>query len=196
MGPANVEGTRGPEHTRSTRSWAVLPVDGFKFLLQHEPDILPDLSQTEIFDKSKASNLAKTVVCCQAIWFCAQCIARWYSDLAFSLLELNTFAHCACALIIFVLWWNKPMDVEGPTLITAETIRELVGLMTICSLPRSSREIQTSHPRLGMPREQRPEGHWTRERTESFQGSGIRRLRVSGPLRTSRPCAATATADS
>jgi hypothetical protein len=141
----------------------ILSVDGFKFLLQHEPDILPDLSQTEIFDKSKASNLAKTVVCCQAIWFCAQCIARWYSDLAFSLLELNTFAHCACALIIFVLWWNKPMDVEGPTLITAETIRELVGLMTICSLPRNSRETQTSHPRLGLPRVQRPEGYWSRE---------------------------------
>jgi hypothetical protein len=138
----------------------ILSVDGFKFLLQHEPDMLPDLSQAEIFDKSKASNLAKTVVCCQAIWFCAQCIARWYSDLAFSLLELNTFAHCVCALIIFVLWWNKPMDVEEPTLINAERIRELVGLMAICSLPRNSRKNHTSHPRLSLKMGQKGEREW------------------------------------
>jgi hypothetical protein len=132
------------------RDRMILSLDGFKFLLQHEPDILPDLSQTEIFDKSKASNLAKTVVCCQAIWFCAQCVARWYSDLAFSLLELNTFAHCVCALIIFILWWNKPLDVEEPTLINAESIRELTGLMAICSLPRTSRKLHRSHPRLAL----------------------------------------------
>jgi hypothetical protein len=133
-----------------SRHRMILSVDGFEFLLDHEPDMLPDLSQTEIFDKSKASNLVKTVVCCQALWFCAQCIARWYSDLAFSLLELNTFAHCVCALVIFVLWWNKPMDVEEPTLINAESIRELVGLMAICSLSRSSREKHATHPRLAL----------------------------------------------
>ncbi|KAL8813698.1 MAG: hypothetical protein Q9223_006970 [Gallowayella weberi] len=38
--------------------------------------------------------------------------------LPISLLELNTFAHALCTLVIYLLWWHKPLDVEEPTLIT------------------------------------------------------------------------------
>lgn len=34
-----------------------------------------------------------------------------------SLLELNTFAHAICALLVYVLWGNKPLDVYKPTVI-------------------------------------------------------------------------------
>ena len=34
-----------------------------------------------------------------------------------SLLELNTLVHAICALVLYILWWRKPLDVEGPTLI-------------------------------------------------------------------------------
>ena len=130
------------------RNRMILNLDGFKRLLQHEPDLLPDLSLEEIQDKSKASNIAKTIVCCQAIWFCAQCCARWYADTGFSLLELNTLAHCICALLIFMLWWKKPLDVESPTLINAENMMELSGFMALCSYSRSSRKSRRSHPCL------------------------------------------------
>ncbi|KAL1798316.1 hypothetical protein ACET3X_002353 [Alternaria dauci] len=134
------------------RNRMILNPVGFTYLLEHEPDLLPDLSLEEIQDKSKASNIAKTIVCCQAIWFCAQCCARWYADIGFSLLELNTLAHCICALLIFMLWWKKPLDVDSPTLINAEDMMELAGFMALCSYSRSSQKSRwrwrCSHPRL------------------------------------------------
>ncbi|KAL8960938.1 MAG: hypothetical protein Q9183_005380, partial [Haloplaca sp. 2 TL-2023] len=91
-------------------------------------DVLPYLSEEEIWDKSKANGLAKTIVCIQASWFCIQCIARLGQHLPVSLLELNTFAHAICALLVYVLWWNKPLDVHEPTVIDvgqSETTRNI-----------------------------------------------------------------------
>ena len=34
-----------------------------------------------------------------------------------SLLELNTFGHAFCALIIYILWWDKPFQVDYPCMI-------------------------------------------------------------------------------
>jgi hypothetical protein len=81
------------------------------------PHLLPDLSVSQIKDKSKANSLTKTVICLQASWFVAQCIARMASRLSISLLELNTFAHAICTLLAYFLWWDKPLDVEEPILI-------------------------------------------------------------------------------
>ncbi len=66
-------------------------------------------------DKSKADGLKKTIVCAQALWFCVQCFTRLAQALPVSLLEVNTFAHAVCTLLIYVLWWHKPLDVEEPT---------------------------------------------------------------------------------
>jgi hypothetical protein len=82
--------------------------------------LLPNLSESQIRDKSKASGLAKTLVCIQATWFCVQCIFRLSQSLTICLLELNTFAHALCALLIYTLWWNKPLDVEEPSLLSGE----------------------------------------------------------------------------
>ena len=46
-----------------------------------------------------------------------QCISRLAQGLSISLLELNTFAHALCALLIYGLWWEKPLDVEEPTFV-------------------------------------------------------------------------------
>lgn len=81
-------------------------------IAEHELSLLPDLSVNEIMDKSKANRFAKTIVCVQAIWFMAETISRIAQGLSISLLELNTFAHTLCALIIFFFWWNKPLDIE------------------------------------------------------------------------------------
>ena len=39
-----------------------------------------------------------------------------------SLLELNTAAHAICALAIYVLWWEKPFDVESADVTTSDTL--------------------------------------------------------------------------
>ena len=80
-------------------------------------EVIPFLSEEEIWDKSKANGLAKAIVCIQAAWFCTQCIARLGQGMPISLLELNTFAHAICALVVYVLWWEKPLDVHEPTII-------------------------------------------------------------------------------
>ena len=74
-------------------------------------------SEEDIKDKSKASGLAKTLVCVQALWFCAQCISRVAENLPITLLELNTFAHALCTLLVYLLWWNKPLVVDRATTI-------------------------------------------------------------------------------
>ena len=45
-----------------------------------------------------------------------------------SLLELNTFAHAICALLIYFLWWEKPFEVDYPTLLDGEIFRTLLGM--------------------------------------------------------------------
>ncbi|KAF2873012.1 hypothetical protein BDV95DRAFT_568538 [Massariosphaeria phaeospora] len=93
---------------------------GFQWLAEWGLDSVPNLSEAYILDKSKASGLAKTLVCLQASWFCLQCTVRLNQKLTISLLELNTFAHALCTLIIYILWWNKPLDIEAPNFLTSK----------------------------------------------------------------------------
>ena len=62
-------------------------------LLKNKPTLVPNISETDILDKSKASALAKTFVCLQALWFCAQCITRLAQRLPISLLEVSLRYH-------------------------------------------------------------------------------------------------------
>ena len=70
-----------------------LTFDGVHHLLKQEPTHgdLPDLSKEEIRSKSKASALAKALVCIQALWFIAQCITR------------RTFKSCFLDLLLAIL---------------------------------------------------------------------------------------------
>ncbi|KAL8984384.1 MAG: hypothetical protein Q9177_004714 [Variospora cf. flavescens] len=41
-----------------------------------------------------------------------------------SLLELNTFGHAICALLIYILWWEKPFEVDHPTTLRNQAVWE------------------------------------------------------------------------
>jgi len=84
----------------------------------------PTLELEEIQDKSKSSNVVKTVACVQAGWLVIQCIARRYQDLPVTQLEVVTIAYTANAFLIYWLWWNKPLDVQTPIRIRAEEVPE------------------------------------------------------------------------
>ena len=45
-----------------------------------------------------------------------------------SLLELNTFGHAICALFIYLLWWEKPFEVDIPTIVRSEVLLDLYAL--------------------------------------------------------------------
>ncbi len=115
------------------RTRAALTPDGLRFLLQHEPDSLPDISEEQILDKSKADGVKKFLVCAQALWFCLQCISRLAQALPVSLLELNTFGHSLCTLLIYLLWWHKPLNIDEPTLIQHQKLQPLFAYMWMTS---------------------------------------------------------------
>lgn len=54
-----------------------------------------------------------------------------------SLLELNTFGHAVLALLIYVLWWEKPFDVERPSIVDSRLLskRRALELMAHPSQP-------------------------------------------------------------
>ncbi|KAL9586852.1 MAG: hypothetical protein Q9203_003718 [Teloschistes exilis] len=112
---------------------ASLTPDGLRFLVQHEPNRLPRVTIEEIKDKSKADGLKKTLVCAQSLWFCVQCIARASKSLPVSLLELNTLGHALCTLVIYLLWWHKPLNVEEPVLIEDSDTRPIFAYMWMSS---------------------------------------------------------------
>ena len=54
---------------------------------------LPNVSEAEIADKSKANDIAKALVLIQASWMLVQVIGRIIAKLPVTLLEINTIAH-------------------------------------------------------------------------------------------------------
>lgn len=106
---------------------------GVAYIAEKAPDLIPDLSKEFIRDKSKASGLVKLLVCLQALWFCIQCVLRLAQGYAIALLELNTFGHALCALLIYALWWDKPLDIEDPTFLSGEKAWEFCALMSMSS---------------------------------------------------------------
>jgi hypothetical protein len=71
-----------------------------------------DYPYTLINDKSKASGLAKTITCLQTAWIVLQCLGRYRAQLHITLLELTTSVHALIAIIMFGIWWRKPLDVD------------------------------------------------------------------------------------
>ena len=112
----------------------VLSEQGIDFLAKAEPESIPNILESEVLDKSKASTLTKTIVCTQALWFCIQCIARLSQGASISFLELNVLGHCLCAFATYAIWWKKPTDVSQPTsLSVSDGLREYADVVYLFS---------------------------------------------------------------
>jgi len=72
----------------------------------------PRISKAEIEDKSKGDAISKGVVILQTGWFVMQCIARGVQGLPITELELVTVAFAALNFVIYLLWWEKPQNVQ------------------------------------------------------------------------------------
>ncbi|KAJ7219864.1 hypothetical protein C8J57DRAFT_1731930 [Mycena rebaudengoi] len=71
----------------------------------------------DIKDKSKGDVLSKGVAFAQGAWFMTQCFARLAQNLPVSELEIATLAFAVVNVFIWLLWWNKPLDVQRPIII-------------------------------------------------------------------------------
>ncbi|KAE8132567.1 hypothetical protein BDV38DRAFT_287603 [Aspergillus pseudotamarii] len=106
---------------------------GIMTLAEHAPHLIPDISGEEIKDKSKADGVTKALMCIQAFWFCVQTFARINKGIYISLLEWNTLVHAVCALIMYGIWWHKPLDVSEPLVISGPQAMELCAAMCTMS---------------------------------------------------------------
>lgn len=124
---------------RDSQAQMTLTPEGVAFVMQHTPELIPNLSKEEILDKSKADRLSKTMSCLQAAWFCLQIAARAAQHLPVSLLELTTLAHAFCMFVAYILWWDKPFEVQEPVIIPAGP-RDIVARELLAYLATYSTE--------------------------------------------------------
>ncbi|KAF8644072.1 hypothetical protein AX16_008706 [Volvariella volvacea WC 439] len=83
-------------------------------------DKLPAIRKKEIEDHGKGDILAKAIVVIQTSWFVVQCITRRVAGLALTELELVTLAFAALNVVTYILWWDKPLNVDYPIYIDKE----------------------------------------------------------------------------
>ncbi|OJD31299.1 major facilitator superfamily [Diplodia corticola] len=126
------EGSRVYLPDDRNREQLTLRHEAIRFVAKYEPSIIPKLTVNAIRDKSKASAFVKVITLFQAIWFSLQCIVRMQQGLSISLLELTTFAHCICGLLVGAVWLQKPLGVQEPTpLEMPKSIRQQHWLMAM-----------------------------------------------------------------
>ncbi|EPE33738.1 hypothetical protein GLAREA_06751 [Glarea lozoyensis ATCC 20868] len=122
----------------------IITYDGLIFLADKDPALVPDISRAQILDKSKASGFAKALVCFQALWFSTQVITRLAQGLSICILELHTFAHALCTLLIYCFWWDKPLDVSEPSLVVGSETHGIAAIMALFwDFNASSRKLGT-----------------------------------------------------
>ncbi|KAL8681267.1 MAG: hypothetical protein Q9224_006866, partial [Gallowayella concinna] len=90
-----------------------------------------EIADLDIQDKSKASWLAKGFVLLQITWTFLQCLSRKAVGLPLSVLEVHVLVHAGCALIMYVLWFNKPMDIDEPTDVSPKIPEKIIALMLV-----------------------------------------------------------------
>ncbi|KAF8327811.1 uncharacterized protein EI90DRAFT_3067085, partial [Cantharellus anzutake] len=97
--------------------------------LQQYPEIIENTGNTrwaaitkeEILDKSKGDSFSKFIIILQLLWFITQYVGRWASHLHTSQLETMTLAYAALCLLLYVLWWHKPVNVQLPIYVTRKS---------------------------------------------------------------------------
>ncbi|KAF7369908.1 hypothetical protein MSAN_00620300 [Mycena sanguinolenta] len=83
-----------------------------------------NVNDEEIMDKSKGDALSKGVAFLQGLWFILHCLARVHQHLAVTQLEIATLAFAVVNVFIWLLWWNKPLDVQRPIVVGPHTLPE------------------------------------------------------------------------
>ena len=76
---------------------------------RYESFIMP--TRADIMDREKSSSFARGV---QTSWFIMQCIARGIEHLPVTHLEIVTVAYVAMNFVMYIFWWNKPLNVNQP----------------------------------------------------------------------------------
>jgi len=103
-----------PRSHETAQYTTTLTSEGFKWGIQN--DLLPQdvFRKQDIVDKGKANNIAKLIVCIQAGWMLVQVLGRLAARLPVTLLEVHVSIQVLIAVVLYTLWWSKPLDVDQP----------------------------------------------------------------------------------
>jgi hypothetical protein len=82
------------------------------YLVQHDYIPFPDITEAEIWDRSKADTLTKAMTIVQASWLVVQIVGRAIQRLETTTLELAAASIVFCTLGTFYCWLHKPSDVQ------------------------------------------------------------------------------------
>lgn len=121
------------ETDRFTRKHTRLTLTPRGVVLLMRCGYLPNVSEKEIMDKNKTDNVSKLLSILQALWMFAQIVGRLSTKLPVTLLEVTTLAHIICALLVYLLWWNKPKLINEPTKLKGEWAAPICAYMYMSS---------------------------------------------------------------
>ncbi|KAJ7130504.1 hypothetical protein C8R44DRAFT_732019 [Mycena epipterygia] len=94
-----------------------------------------DVKAEDISDKSKGDAFSKGIALLQGAWFVMQCLARMHQHLPITQLEVATLAFAVVNVLIWALWWAKPLDVGEPIMVgSAEELDEAGPTITPLAL--------------------------------------------------------------
>ncbi|KAI1123582.1 hypothetical protein F5Y10DRAFT_285921 [Nemania abortiva] len=89
------------------------------FLIKKQYLECPRITTEEIWDRSKADFLSKTLAFLQASWLAFQVLGRSIAGLPATALELFACAIVICTLGNFICWLHKPNDVRKAIILNA-----------------------------------------------------------------------------
>ncbi|KAF4635735.1 hypothetical protein G7Y89_g2353 [Cudoniella acicularis] len=123
------------DHIHNSLKRVTITLSGIGFMASE--GYFPRIKRGDIQDKSKADILAKGLVCVQVLWTVGQVVERKLASYPLTMLEVHTIVHVVCALLMYGLWFQKPLNVQDPTLIDFREDPELLGVMLQFSVDRS-----------------------------------------------------------
>ena len=106
-------------------------------------------TEEEIKDKGKSDWLAKSLVLLQTSWFVMQCIARAIKHLPITHLEIVTLAYAAMNFVIYIFWWNKPLNVNRPVRVFRKSEPSATQHQVISSAAQHSRTWELTWREIG-----------------------------------------------
>jgi len=72
------------------------------------------VTESDIFDKSKGDRFGKAIIVVQTTWFITQYFGRWRAHQPRTQLEVMTLGYAGLNLLIYALWWGKPLNIQEP----------------------------------------------------------------------------------
>ncbi|KAL6910279.1 hypothetical protein GGI43DRAFT_389795 [Trichoderma evansii] len=113
------------------------------FKLREEGHIteLPNIKEAEIKDKSKSDMLGKLIALGQIAWSTIQIIVRAVRRLPVSPLEVAVVAFAVCAVLMYVLYWEKPQRVGVTQTIQLNSNNPLYNKPKLKESPRFFKDI-------------------------------------------------------